>query len=163
MANAGYDAHLAELRNLYVEATPRQRYRIGRDRIDNPEHGPNVLVACVSAVEGLARSLAMHQDVLSRVSASDVKNEVSAVYSRYKHKGPEELIEQFLRSAGLPSPSQYFGEDAWERMHYAIEYRNVLAHECTYLGQDRSPALIEACQHVLHKLAAAGGLKVADA
>lgn len=158
MANAEYDAHLAELRRLYVESTPRQRYGMGRNRITNPEHGPNVLVACVSAVEGLARSLAMHQDALSRVSASDVKPELSAIYPQYKHKGTEELIEQYLKRAGLPSPPEYFGEDTWERLHYAVEYRNVLAHECTYLGQDRSPALIEACQQILDKLAAAGGL-----
>lgn len=163
MANAEYDAHLAELRKLYVEATPRQRYGIGRDRINNPEHGPNVLVACVSAVEGLARSLAMHQDALSRVGASKLKAELSAIYPRYKHKGPEELIEHYLKGAGLPSPLQFFGEDAWEGLHYAVEYRNVLAHECTYLGQDRSPALIQSCQEVLHKLAAAGDLKVVDA
>ena len=163
MASAEYDAHLAELRRLYVEATPRQRYGMGRNLINNPKHGPNVLVACVSAVEGLARSLAMHQDALARVSAADVKSELSAIYPRYKHKGAEELIEQYLAIAGLPSPRQYFGEDTWEQLHYAVEYRNVLAHECTYLGQDRSPALIEACQRVLHRLAEAGGLKVADA
>lgn len=163
MADAEYEAHLAELRKLYVEATPRQRYGMGRNRIKNPEHGPNVLVACVSAVEGLARSLAMHQDALSRVKAPEVKAELAAIYPQYKRKGAEELIEQYLKGVGLPGPSQYFGEATWERLHYAIAYRNVLAHECTYLGQDRSPALIEACQEVLHKLAAAGGLKVVDA
>ena len=162
MANAEYDVELANLRKIYVEATPRQRYSIGRQRIQNLEHGPNVLVACVSAVEGLARSLAMHTEALS-AKPTDVKSKLSAIYPNYKHKAAEELIEQYLFSAGLPKPADFFGADTWERFHYAIQFRNVLAHECTYLGQHRSPALIEASQQVLHKLAQAAGLKVGDA
>jgi len=73
------------------------------------------------------------------------------------------LIKQYLAEKRLPSPVEFFGNDTWERFQYAIEYRNVLAHECTYIGDDRSLALIEACQAVLRKIAAAAGLKVADA
>ena len=151
-----YDQHLAELRKLYVEATPRQRYGIAQQRIANPEHGPNVLVACVSAVEGLARSLTMHLHASS-------KADLSRLYPTYKWRGPAELIEQYLSERRLPSPSDHFGDAVWERFLYAVEYRNVLAHECTYLGQDRSPSLVEACQAILHKLAATAGLKVANA
>src|SRR5206468_2754030 len=145
MANVDYDQHLAELRKSYVEATPGQRYSIARQRIENLEHGPNVLVACVAAVEGLARSLAMHREALRGAKPLDLKAQLSAIYPKYKWKGPEELIEQYLLDQGLASAPNFFGGDTWERLHYAIEYRNVLAHECTYLGQDRSPALIEAC------------------
>ena len=163
MANADYDDDLAKLRKSYVEATPSQRYSIARQRIGNLEHGPNVLVACVAAVEGLARSLAMHVATPVGVKPSDIKAELSAIYSKYKWKGPEELIEQYLLDQKLPSAPDFFGSDTWERLHYAIEYRNVLVHECTYLGQDRSPSLIQACQAVLHKLAETAGLKVSDA
>ncbi len=162
MANADYEQHLAELRKSYIEATPRQRYSIARQRIEHLEHGPNVLVACVAAVEGLARSLAMHREASRGAKTRDLKAHLSAIYSKYKWKRPEELIKQYLLDEGLPAPPESFGNDTWERLHYAIEYRNVLAHECTYLGQDRFPALIEACQIVLHKLAAIGGLKVTD-
>ena len=82
---------------------------------------------------------------------------------KFGDAGKQVLIEEFLGSAKLPAPPTYFGIGTWETFLYAIEYRNVLTHECTYLGQDRSPALIEACQVVLHKLAAAAGLKPADA
>ena len=77
--------------------------------------------------------------------------------------GAEELIDEYLASGGLPIPPAYFGSDFWGRFQYAIEYRNVLVRECTYLSHNRSPALIEACHTVLHKLAAAAGLEVIDA
>jgi hypothetical protein len=163
MASAEYDEDLATLRKIYVEATPRQRYGIAQQRIANLEHGPNVLVACVSAVEGLARSLAMHVDAQARAKPGTLKSELSAVYPKYKWKDAEDLIETYLKAIGQPNPPEYFGLETWELFHYAVEYRNVLTHECTYLGQDRSPALIAACQAILHKLAAAAGLKVSDA
>ena len=162
MTNTEYDVELANLRKVYVEAMPRQRYSIGRQRIQNLEHGPNVLVACVSAVEGLARSLAMHSEAL-RANPSDLKSKLSLIYPNYRHKAAEELIEQYLISAGMPKPAELFGPDTWEQFHYAVQFRNVLAHECTYLGQHLSPVLIEACQRVLHKLAEAAGLKAGDA
>jgi len=105
----------------------------------------------------------MHCDALSRGKATELKAELSVIYPKYKRKGAEELIEQFLAARGLPPANDFFGEDIWGQFHYAVEYRNVLSHECTYLGQDRSPALIESCEAILHKLAAAAGLKVADA
>ena len=163
MSNAEYDQDLANLRRIYVEAFPRQRYSIAQQRIKYLEHGPNVLVACVSAVEGLARSLVMHTHTVGETDPSKIRATLSSIYPDYKRRGAEVLIEEFLGSAKLPAPPTYFGIGTWETFLYAIEYRNVLTHECTYLGQDRSPALIEACQVVLHKLAAAAGLKPADA
>ena len=162
MADMNYDQDLTNLRKNYVEATPRQRYSVGRQRIEHLEHGPNVLVACVSAVEGLARSLAMHCDA-AMAKPPALKSYLSTIYPKYKRKGPEDLIAQYLAGKGLPKPAEFFGRATWQRFHYAIEYRNVLAHECTYLGQDRSPALIEACQTVLHRLAVAAGLEAGDA
>jgi hypothetical protein len=54
----------------------------------------------------------------------------------------------------------YFGQDVWEKIGFAIKYRNLLAHECTYLSQDIFPELIQACEHVLRKLAALEGLNL---
>ena len=105
----------------------------------------------------------MHRDALSRLQAGELKSELSAIYPKYKRTGAEQLIEQFLVAGGFPTPNEFFGQETWDRFHYAVEYRNVLAHECTYLGQDRLPSLIKACEAVLHKLAAAGGLEVIDA
>ena len=162
MTDADYDQDLTNLRRNYVEATPQQRYSVGRQRIKHLEHGPNVLVACVSAVEGLARSLAMHCDAAAAKPPA-LRTYLSTIYAKYKRKGPEDLIAQYLAGQGLPKPAEFFGRDTWHRFHYAIEYRNVLAHECTYLGQDRSPALIAACETVLARLAVAAGLKPGDA
>jgi hypothetical protein len=46
----------------------------------------------------------------------------------------------------------FFGEDTWKCFVYAVDYRNLLVHECTYLGLDVFPSLIEACEAVLNKL-----------
>ena len=161
MANADYEQHLAELRKSYIEATPRQRYSIARQRIEHLEHGPNVLVACVAAVEGW---LDLLQCTAKRREEPD-SGPRSASFGdllKVQMEATQELIKQYLLDEGLPAPPESFGNDTWERLHYAIEYRNVLAHECTYLGQDRFPALIEACQIVLHKFGRIGGLKVTD-
>jgi hypothetical protein len=152
MSTPDYKAHLAELRANYVRATPRQRLGIARQRIANPEHGPNTLIAHVSAVEGFARCLAMHVGAKSQA-------DLSALYPAYRNMGPERLIEEYLSSQGLGEPSAYFGPELWQLFLYAIEYRNLLAHECTYLGQDMSPGLISACTSILDALARSKGLQ----
>jgi len=151
-----YEKELASLRRSYIEATPRQRLYIAKQRLQYPEHGPNVLVANVSAVEGFARCLAMHCHATSKAG-------LSALYPEYWRKTAEELISEYLENRKLGDPDVFFGEELWKRFRFAVEYRNLLAHECTYLGQDRSPALVEACRVVLEKLAASYGLKVGEA
>jgi hypothetical protein len=91
------------------------------------------------------------------------KAELSAVYPRYRNKGAEELIEEFLSVRGLGSADDFFGSGTWKRFRYAVQYRNLLAHECTYLGQDMSPRLIEACRGVLESLAKTQGLALDEA
>ena len=152
MDDAEIEERLTELRRLYVEATPRQRLHIAKQRLEFPEHGPNVLIAAVSAVEGFARSITMH-------CRAGSKPELSAIYSQYKFKAPEELISEYLERRPLGSPDTFFDRDDWRLFQFAVKYRNVLAHECTYLGQDISPALISATRRVLSKLAATQGLQ----
>jgi hypothetical protein len=150
-AAAEFRAELAAIRRSYVEATPKQRLSIAKQRIRYPEHGPNVLVANVSAVEGFARCLAMH-------CHAKTKAELSVLYPKYRFKSAEELIGEYLSARGLGEPRAFFGGDAWELFQVAVEFRNLLAHECTYLGQDKSPALVDACQSVLSALAESHGL-----
>jgi hypothetical protein len=107
MSNAEYDKDLANLRKIYVEALPRQRYSIAQQRIKYLEQGPNILVACVSAVEGLARSLAMHRHTIDETELSTIKAKLSAIYPDYKRKGAADLIGEYLSGAKLPSPSLY--------------------------------------------------------
>lgn len=151
MDKPDYAAELTSLRHHYVEARPSQRLSIAWQRIRYTEHGPNVLVACVAAVEGFARSLAMHAN-------ASTKEQLSLIYPQYQYMSAEELIVEYLAKAGLDEPSAFFGSETWQRFQFAVEFRNVMVHECTYLGQNRSPALIDACQSVLRKLASSNGL-----
>lgn len=146
-----YDAELKQLRKNYIEATPAQRLHIATQRIGNPGHGPNLLVTYVSAIEGLARSLVMHQSGRS-------KPELSSVYPRYRNKSAEDLISEYLKRRIKSDPASFFGREKWEKMKFAVEYRNVLVHECTYLGQDTYPDLIASCSQVLQQLAELEGL-----
>jgi hypothetical protein len=57
MVEFDYDKHIARLRRDYVEASPKQRLGVARQRIRNPEHDPNRLIA--SSVDGQKRPLAM--------------------------------------------------------------------------------------------------------
>ena len=148
---AAIEEDLAQLRREYVEATPRQRLSIAKRRINNPDHDPNRLIAYVSAIEGFARSLCMHQP-------RRTKQELSKIYSEYERRGPKALIGEYLTAKGLGTPCDHFGTDTWKLFGYAVDYRNLLAHECTYLGLDRSPRLIEACRKVLQTLAEDEGL-----
>jgi hypothetical protein len=147
-----YRAHLIELRKDYIEATPNQRLHIALQRISNPDHGPNLIVIYVSAIEGFARSLAMHQEGHS-------KADLSAIYAKYRNMCAERLIELYLQKKINKDPQSYFGNEIWEKVGFAVDYRNLLAHECTYLGQDKYPDLIEACKQVLGKLAKLEGLE----
>jgi len=155
MAVPEIESHLAELRSLYVEATPRQRLSVAKQRILNPEQDPNRIIVYVSAVEGFARSLCMHLRAKS-------KSDLSAIYPEYRMRGAEELVLEYLKKKGFDAPETQFGEGAWELFRYAVQYRNLLAHECTYLGLDKSPALVDACRTVLRKLAAHEGLNADD-
>jgi hypothetical protein len=93
---------------------------------------------------------------------TSVKTELSALYPAYWKRGAESLIAEYLSGKTLGEPADHFGEQTWRLFCHAIEYRNLLAHECTYLGLDRSPALIDACRKVLQKLAADEGFSADD-
>lgn len=147
-----YVAELDKIRNNYVTATPRQRLSIIRQRLEDHHFGPNRLVTAVSATEALARSLAMHH-------RAHTKTELKKLYTKYRDRSPKTLVTEYLKDKGISDADAFFGEDNWRLFSYAVEYRNLLAHECTYLGLDKFPSLIEACEVVLSKLATLGGLR----
>ena len=149
------EKHLVDLRRSYVEALPRQRLSVAKQRINNPHHDPNRLIAYVSAAEGFARSLCLHH-------RGQTKEQLSALYPEYERRGPQALIGEYLTAKSLGTPRDHFGADTWKLFGYAVDYRNLLAHECTYLGQDRSPQLIDACRKVLQTLVKDAGLNPDD-
>jgi len=146
-----YEAELATIRDAYVSATPQQRLKIIRQRLSDHHFGPNRLVTAVSAVEALARTLVMH-------ATYDTKTEITANYSKYRNRKPEGLIREYLASEGINDAKVFFAEDTWQLFGYAVQYRNLLAHECTYLGMDKFLSLIEACEEVLAALAKLEGI-----
>ena len=149
------EMHLTQLRKIYVESSPKQRLSIAKQRINNPGHDPNRLIAFVSAVEGVARSLCMHQHART-------KTELSSIYPKYRKRSVESLIVEYLSKRDLGEAALHFGEHTWKLFGYAVQYRNLLAHECTYLGTNSSLELIEACRLVLRMLVKDAGLDADD-
>lgn len=141
-----YVAELLNIRDNYVTATPRQRLSIIRQRLQDHHFGPNRLVTSVSAVEALARCLVMHTKAGS-------KAQLQSSYGKHKDRPPKSLVQEYLRSRGVSDAAEFFAEDTWRLFGYAVDYRNLLTHECTYLGQDKFPELIAACEEVLNRLA----------
>ena len=146
-----YEKELAEIREIYINSTPQQRLHIIRQRLNDPNSGPNRLVTVVSAVEALARTLAMHASFTS-------KPDISKNYSKYRNRKPADLICEFLLSKGITDPETFFKEDNWLLFDYAVKSRNLLTHECTLLGQDKYPYLIQVCEEILEALAKLAGI-----
>lgn len=147
-----YEAELLSIRQAYICATPRQRLSVIRLRLEDHHFGPNRLVTVVSAVEALARTLALGQK-------AKTKDGLVNIYPRYKNRAPKSLVKEYLAAKGISEPDTYFGEDTWRLFGYAIEFRNLLAHECTYLGLDKFPSLIDACNEVLESLVKLGKVR----
>lgn len=140
-----YKKHLIELREAYVKASPQMRLNVALQRIKNPTCGANQIIQIVSAVEGFARSLAVHRNNLI------TGEEIDAAYKKLKSKGPKQIIEYICEIEKL-NRADLFPEEQWELFEYAIKYRNLLIHECTFLGQDKFPQLIDSTLYIFEKL-----------
>ena len=139
-----YEKHLKKLREQYVSFNPRRRVKIAKQRISNPCHGPNLIVTYVSAIEGILRSLV----VWNQTGSGKPK---AGTYDKYKYTGVSKLYDKYLEQRNVKS-EEIITAEIYELVGYAVEYRNLLAHECTYLGQDKYPDLIDACQEFLSGL-----------
>jgi hypothetical protein len=84
------------------------------------------------------------------------KSEIEILYPKYSHRKPEGLIQEYLQFKGINDPDTFFMEDTWRLFGYAVKYRNLIAHECTYLGLEKFPSLIKACDEVLSALVKLG-------
>lgn len=140
-----------ELRDLYVMSTPRQRLRVALQRLNNPDHEPNLLVINVSAVEAFSRSLLIHK-------LAESPSDVISKYEKYKLESAPFLVKKYFSLLSDESIENILGLENWEYFEQAVHYRNLLIHECTYLGQDKTPFLINSCRQVLFKLAESSGL-----
>jgi hypothetical protein len=147
-----YEADLANVRAGYVTLSPAQRLKIIGDRIaDDPYSGPNKLVTMVSAVEGFARGLVVQHNV-------STPDRMHKRYGKFRFSGPDFLVEKSLRLHRQPVASIYFEEDTWALFLLAVEFRNLIVHDATYLGGDKFPELIRACAEVFSALATLAGV-----
>jgi hypothetical protein len=137
-----YENHLKELRASYYRSYPRQRVNIVKQRIENPEHGPNLLVTYVSGIEGLLRSLVVWGETNSGRPSAEI-------YEKYRMWGVDRLYKEYLKQK---CSEPVVDDELYQLISFAVEYRNLLAHECTYLGQDKFPKLIEACDAFLKSI-----------
>ena len=62
------------------------------------------------------------------------------------------------RNYGKHPAAEYFPEDTWALYGYAVKFRNLVMHECTYLGDDKTKSLIQAAREVLEALREIAGL-----
>lgn len=130
-----YASHLKELRESYYRSYPQQRFHIAKQRIENPAHGPNLIVTYVSAIEGILRSLV----IWGNTSQGRPSEEI---YKKYKNDNVKDLYKKYL---SIKKCEPLVSSTIFDLVCYAVEYRNLLAHECTYLGKNKYPELIDAC------------------
>ena len=140
--------HAAELRTSYVNAPPRSRARTARDRVEHIEGNPNRLVAYVSGIEGMARSLALNLAVKNG-------EEREEAYRRLWKSNAETLLTDHVGPLLGKSVQDLFGETNWELFCIAVDFRNLLVHEATYLRGGVSQDLLAATEHVFEVLQSA--------
>lgn len=102
-------------------------------------------------MEALARSLLVHHLAIAKAGAL-------SFYDLFSRTGAPSLVEAYFQAKCASTPEAVLGANTWNLFGHAVHYRNLLVHECTYLGQDKTPALMEACRMVLFKLAETAGL-----
>jgi hypothetical protein len=146
-----YEYSLDVLRDLYVASSPKQRLTVIEQRLGYKDSCPNNLVNAVSAVEGFSRMLVTK---LLEQKGDDL----ASTYKKYRFKNPIELIEKVMEIESISDLDAYFGEDTWELLKFAVNYRNLIVHECTYVGQDKAPSMIQACHDALVKLTPIAGI-----
>jgi len=138
------NAELEDLRRLYEAATPRQRFSVAIDRINNPSAYPNDLVTRVSAVEAFARSLLANYGAKS-------KAEILAKYRKYSRQEATGLVEAYVKLYAT-TPTTLFGEELWETFRLAVRARNLVVHECTFLDAQKYLPMAHSCSEVLFGL-----------
>lgn len=147
--------HPEELLRAYAMATPAARLRVIKQRLASAhgEMGSTRLVTLVAAVEALARSLVVH-------AAGRPASTAEMRHRQFRASGPVELVEEVLRLRGAPRGESHFAYEHWELFEVACRYRDLIVHECTYVGADRHPHLIAATEVVLKGLIELAGLEV---
>jgi hypothetical protein len=146
--------HPDELQRAYAIATPAARLRVIKQRLASAhaEMAATRLVTVVGAVEALARSLVVH-------SFGRPPQTAEMRHRQFRDLGPIELTEEVLRLRGAGRAALHFEGDTWSLFETAVRYRDLIVHECTYVGQDRLAHLLTAADDVLRGLIELAGLE----
>ena len=139
-----FKQHVVRLRETYVRSRPWQRAWVARQRMQHPGVTANVLIASVSAAEGMARAILL---MLQTKPDSDVMR----LYSRIRNDSPKDLLAK-IAALKSSTPAKVFGNETVRLFRWAVEYRNLLIHEATFLNQADGSWLINAAQEVFLKL-----------
>ena len=143
---------LDKLRDQYVTATLRQRAGKAVERLRHPSAYPNLLVSRIAGIEALARSLMMHTEATT-------KNDLRNIYKKYRYRKTHTLVADYCRYRSK-EPADYFGPREWRLFKLAVQYRNLLIHECTFLGHQKFTPLEDACATVFQKLVSLARIKL---
>lgn len=141
---ADFAKHLKELKFMYSGVLPSLRTKAIKDRLNNPNCGPNKLILEVSATEGIARTILIKLLVAKGLKPKNAFKKTSALKIKEVFKNIYELKEKKARS--------FFNSKNWKVFVWAIEYRNFLIHHCAYVGGAISNPLIEATTAVRGKI-----------
>jgi hypothetical protein len=118
---------------------------VALQRINNPSAYPNELVTRVSAVEAFARSLVANFDAPNREAVLTKHRKLAA-------RDAVSLVQSYTKLFST-TPKDVFGEEIWEFFRMAVNARNLLVHECTYLDAQKYLPMENACTEVLFGLA----------
>lgn len=144
-------ARLDELRQLYLRATPVQRYKVALDRIMFSNSEANKLVQYVGAVEGFARSIAIELKCRNGIKAENA-------YSSLRYLNAVIILEDHICPAKGKTAGELFGVEDWNLFTLAVEFRNFLVHEASSVRASYSGILSSACHRILDKLAKIGNV-----
>jgi len=138
-------SELEKLRESYITSSPDSRLKLIKDRLDDPAALPNKMVTRIAAMEGFVRSLLMFSQASS-------KAELKKIYHKFRYRKVQTMIEDYFSLKGRKPPEEEFGQEVWNTFKVAVEYRNLLVHECTFLGKRKYIPLETACETVYEKL-----------
>lgn len=134
--------HVNKLRALYISGTPRKRLNVGKQLINYDGLFIQKLIFYVSAIEGTARSGVLN-------CKTRLKNK-EALYLKIKKRNAIQIVKSFfkIKKKNISKILKY----DWKFFKLAVDYRNLILHEATFLRQGYSQKLIESCKRVLAEI-----------
>jgi hypothetical protein len=145
MSMLDYGKQLKWLRTVYEQSTPGERAKVALNRMKKPDAGPNLLITAVSAVEGLARALAVNIQIGAGTAPV-------LAYRKLRNEKVEELLVRVVAPASGTTMPTLVGSETWEEFKWAVQYRNLLIHEAAFLDEGYCTRLLKATRTVFGAL-----------